>query len=93
MPARSRALKLMVPLPCRVTPSHTMEVPLTLAVMSVQVAPLSSEPNNTSPGSRLTDSVPVMVWLAVRVLKSPASVPVSALRARPLRLGAGAWLS
>ena len=65
-----------------ITPAQLKEVPLTLPVMSVQDAPLSSEPHTVSEAPRDALSVAVMVWAATLVMKSLALAPLSLLNAR-----------
>ena len=99
MPARSRTLNSTALAPLfKVTPLQLMAVLLpalvTLAVMSIQVAPLSSEPYKMSPALKAPDKVALMVCAAVLVTRSLLLVPLSALKAAPLTLSVGApWSS
>ena len=54
---------------------------------------MSTEPYKISPVANAALSVPVIVWLAVFVVKSVALVPVSALMTTPVTVRVGALLS
>ena len=94
MPAKSTTLNstALVAL-FKVTFVQLMAVPLALAVMSVQVLPLSSEPYKMSPGVKAADRVAVMVCAAVLVMRSVLLAPVSALKATALTVSVGATVS
>ncbi|MNW08566.1 hypothetical protein D3C71_2053650 [compost metagenome] len=64
-----------------------------MLVMSVQVAPLSSEPYRMSPPASAPLNVALMVWAAVLVMKSVALAPVSADSDRLLKVVVGAVMS
>ena len=94
MPAASRTLNSTLPAPlAKVAPVQLMAVPPALVVMSAQVAPPSTEPNKMSPVLKAADSVALMVWLGVLVTRSLPLVPLSTLKAVPLTLVVGAWVS
>ena len=96
LPARSVTLKTMlglVALADRVAPVQLIAVPLALLVMSVQVAPPSTEPYRMSPVLRAAESVALMVCAAVEVFRSAVLVPVSVLRLALLMVSAGALVS
>ena len=93
MPAASRTLKLMVLLPARVAPVQLRLVPLVLAVMSVQVAPPSTEPKSWSPVCNAALRLAVMVWPAVWVMKSLALLPLSLLMRTAETVVSGAVVS
>ncbi len=80
-------------LPASVTPVQLTAVPLTMDVMSVQVAPLSSEPYSTSVPPSAPLSVALTVCAAVCVMPSDALPPVSADSAMALTVWVGAVLS
>ena len=98
LPARSTTLNAMVLAPLfNVAPFQLMAVLLpalvTLAVMSVHVAPPSTEPNKLSPALKAPDKVALMVCALVWVMRSLLLVPVSALSTAPLTLSVGASVS
>ena len=93
LPAASTTFSCSVSLPDRTTPSHDRVVPATLAVMSLQVAPLSSEPYTMSPAASGADSVALTVCAAVLVIRSVLLGPVSADSATPLKPTVGAVVS
>ena len=71
----------MLLLPARVRPTQEIAVPI--GVTAVQVAPPSTEPYSACPACRVVESVAVMVWVAVLVMKSVVTLPVSALMWMP----------
>lgn len=65
-------------LPERVVVAVQLFEPTLYVEASLQVLPLSYDTCTFSPTANTADSVPVMVWLAVLVMKSLLLVPVSA---------------
>ena len=82
-PLELLTLNSIVLLPNSVTPSQPTDVPETLLVISVQVAPPSSEPNRVSLPARAWLRVAVMVCPATLVMKSLALAPESAEMSMP----------
>ena len=93
MPAASLVFSISVLLPASVAPSQASVVPETLAVMSTQVAPPSSEPRTRSPAASGAFKVAPIVWSAVFVMKSVALAPLSFDRWMPEKATVGAVTS
>ena len=96
LPARSvmrNAIALLLVLLASKLALQLMAVPLAVGVMTLQVAPPSSEPSSTSPAVKAPLSTPVMVCAAVLVMRSVLKVPVSALSATPETLTSEAAVS
>ena len=91
-PLRATTLALMVLLPLRVKSVSDHWSESTVVVASLQVRPPLRETRTFWPVRAGWLKVPLRVWAAVRVTKSLASLPVSALSAMLVMLG-GALLS
>ena len=90
LPAASATLNTMLLLPASTAPVQLMTVPLAMLLMSVQIAPLSTEPYRMSPSASAPLSVALIVCAAVRVRKSVLLLPVSALMSTRLTVSVGA---
>ena len=65
----------------------------TVVLAAAQVLPLSMDTRTDSPTERLALKVPLMVWAAVRVMKSLLALPVSALSVAVAMVVVGATVS